>query len=270
MFKIGYRAIYQKNIYSAIQEAKRNNFDVLEIHLSSPQFLPLKYSVKELKSLKDLANKQNITLQVHAPLEQSLIFISEELRKGAKKQLEEMVQFSKLLGAKCLTLHIGKVATYHTTNGKALKDDDIYLNFYKKLFEDSIRHIISIALDNLFICIENTDNFTLQYRKVLDRYFSSGKLFLTWDIRKSYSYTTNELNKEQWEFVRKNKCYVRNLHISGFGTVHGEIKGWEEKLKKFIELFDNEKLSLIIEIMPIKYALEAKKAISRLIKSIDN
>jgi hypothetical protein len=36
MFKIGYRAIYQKNIRFAIQEAKHNGFAILEIHLSSP------------------------------------------------------------------------------------------------------------------------------------------------------------------------------------------------------------------------------------------
>lgn len=266
MFNIGYRTIYQKNIRSAIKEAKANGFRVIEIHLTSPQFLPSQYSLKELESVKNLSERENIILQVHAPLEQSLIFVNKELRLGGKKQIEEMIRFGVNLGAKCLTLHPGKAAIYHNSDGQKIKDDDIYSEFYKRLFEDSIKHIISIAPKNFFVCIENADNFTLQYQKVLNKYLPNGRLFLTWDIRKNYSYTTNELIKEQWEFVQKNKNYVKNLHVSGFSTAHGEIKGWEEKLNRFISLFGNSGLSLIIEIMPLKYALEAKKIINSLLK----
>jgi len=265
MLNIGYRTIYQKSIRSAIKEAKQNGFKVIEIHLTSPQFVSTNYTLKELKLIKTLASKEGITLQVHAPLEQSLIFVNKELRTGAKKQVEEMIKFSKGLGAKCLTLHPGKAAIYHTSDGKKIKDDDIYSEFYKKLFEDSTKHIVSISPKDLFVCIENTDNFTSQYQKVLAKYLPTGKIFLTWDIRKNYSYTSNELINEQWKFVKKNKDYVKNLHISGFSTAHGEIKGWEDKLDKFIKLFNDQALSLIIEIMPLKDALKAKIIISSLL-----
>lgn len=265
MFNIGYRAIYQKNIRFAIKEAKKNGFKVIEIHLTSPQFIPSKYALKELSSIKSLAKKEHIILQVHAPLEHSLIFVNKELRHGAKKQVEEMIKFSRNLGAKCLTLHLGKAAIYHVVDGRKIKDDDVYSEFYKGLFEDSIRHIISIVPKDFFVCIENTDNFTPQYQEVLNKYLPSGKLFLTWDIRKNYSYINNKLIKEQWEFVQKNKEFVKNLHISGLGAAHGEIKGWEEKLDRLIELFSNKGLPLIIEIMPLKYALEAKKITTRLL-----
>ncbi len=266
MFNIGYRTIYQKNIPSAIREAKANGFKVIEIHLTSPQFLPSQYSLKELKSIKKLAEKENVILQLHAPLEQSLIFIDKQLRVGGKKQIKEMVKFGINLGAKCLTFHPGKAAIYHNADGQKIKDDEVYPEFYKKLFEDSVKHIISIAPKNFFICIENTDNFTPQYQKVLNKYLPTGKLFLTWDIRKNYFYTTNDLIKKQWEFVKKNKDYVKNLHISGFNTAHGDIRGWEEKLHRFIELFKNKNLPLIIEIMPLQYALKAKEVINQLLK----
>lgn len=265
MFNIGYRTIYQKNIRFAIKEAKQNGFKVIEVHLTSPQFIPANYTSKELKSIKTLAVKEGVTLQVHASLEQSLIFVNKELRIGAKKQVEEMIKFSKGLGAKCLTLHPGKAAIYHTSDGKKIKDDDVYSEFYKKLFEDSIKHIVSVASKDLFVCVENTDNFTSQYQKVLNKYLPTGKVFLTWDIRKNYSYTTNELIKKQWEFVKKNQDYVKNLHVSGFSTAHGEIKGWEEKLDRFIELFSGKDLSLVIEIMPLSHALKAKRIINSLL-----
>jgi hypothetical protein len=265
MFNIGYRTIYQKSISSAIREAKKNGFKVIEIHLTSPQFVPSAYTLRDLKIINNLAAKAGVALQLHAPLEQSLIFMNKELRTGAKKQVEEMIKFGKLLGAKCLTLHPGKAAIYHTSDGKKIKDDEIYAKFYKGLFEDSIKHIMSVAAKDFFVCIENTDNFTSDYQKILDKYLPSGKIFLTWDIRKNYSYTTNELIHRQWQFVQRNKEYVKNLHVSGFSTAHGEIKGWEEKLNRFIDLFGNKKISLIIEIMPLKHALEAKKIINNLL-----
>jgi len=267
MFKIGYRAIYQKNIRFAIQEAKHNGFAVLEIHLSSPQFLPARYSLKQLKLLKDFAKKQDIALQAHAPLEHSLIFVNPELRKSAKKQIEEMRQFCNTIGAQCLTLHIGKPDTYHNVNGKKLKADDIYPDFYRKLFEDSVKHIISLSSNDVRICVENTDNFSAQYQKVLDKYLPSGKIFLTWDIRKNYSYINNELDKDQWKFFQKNTRYVKNLHISGLNAAHGKLeKRWAIELNRFLILFTNETLPLIVEAMPLKYALEAKKIINRLTK----
>lgn len=268
MFNIGYRAIYQKNIRSAIKEAKKNGFKVLEIHLTSPQFMPFQYSVSKLDSLKDFARKQDIILQVHAPLEQSLIFTNKELRKGAKRQIEEMVKFCKNLGARCLTLHPGRAAIYHTANGKKLKDDNIYSKFYSELFEDSIKHIISIAPKDLFICIENADNFTPQYQKVLDKYLPIGKVFLTWDIRKNYSYMTNKLIGEQWRFVQKNINYVRNLHISGLATTHGNLKGRENKFYRFFDFFSDRDLPIIIEISPLKYTKQAKNIISKIEKKL--
>lgn len=265
MFKIGNRAIYQSSIQAAIGEAKKHSFVVLEIHLTSPQFLLYNYSEKQLAEIKSFSKEQGITLQLHAPLEQSLIFISPELRQAAKDQIEKMVEFGQEIGARCLTLHPGKATVYHTSGDEKLKNDELFPKFYSDLFEDSIKHIISIAAEDIFICVENTDNFTLQYQKVLDKYLLSGKLFLTWDIRKNYSYTTNELIQEQWEFVKRNKEHVKNLHISGFGAAHGEIKEWGEKLNRFIDLFNDKNLSLVIEIMPLEHALEAKRIINNLL-----
>lgn len=265
MFKIGYRAIYQKDICSAIEEAKRNGFEVLEIHLTSPQFMPVRYTQKQIKVIRDFTDKNDVILQIHAPLEQSLIFTNTDLRKGAKKQLEEIVRFSRSLGARCLTLHPGKAAVYHTSTGEKLKDDDLYAAFYAELFEDSLKHIVKISRSNLYICVENTDNFTSEYQKILDKYLPSGKIFITWDIRKNYTYTTNELIEEQWRFVQKNKNYVKNLHISGFEGAHGELGGWEDKLTCFFDLFSNQDLSMVVEIMPIESAKKAAEVVNKIV-----
>jgi sugar phosphate isomerase/epimerase len=267
MFKIGYRSIYNLNFRAAIFEAKRNGFSLVEVHLTSPQFLPNRYSKKQRQEIKKFAAKHGITIQIHASLEQSLIYIDLNLREGERKHLETMVRFGQEIGARCITLHPGKAAIYHDSDGKKLKDDEIHSKFYKNLFKESIKHIISIAPDDIFICIENTDNFTPEYRQVLSKYLPSGKVFLTWDIRKNYSYITNELIKEQWKFLLKNKDYVKNLHISGFNAAHGELKGWEDKIERFLKLFRDKDLPMIVEIMPLADAVRAKKVIKTISES---
>lgn len=251
MFPLGIRAIYPKNINLSLKDYGKENFDVVEAHLSSPQFY-----------LSRKALLRETTLQVHAPLELSLIFTGEKLRNGSKEELSKIVKFSQKLKARCLTIHIGKAATYHEAKGKQLKNDDIYPELYSNLLEDSLKHIVSIAPKDLFICIENTDNF-VRYQKTIEKYLKTGKLFLTWDIRKSYSYDTGKLIKDQWDFVKRNKKYVKNLHISGLEGSHGEIKKWDKRFDRFIDLFKDQDLPMIIEVFPLESALKAKTVISQ-------
>jgi hypothetical protein len=241
-FKLGIRAIHQKNIKTAILEAKKNGFEVLEIHLSSPQFLPQNHTKVQLKDIRTFSAKSNVILQVHSEINSSLIEVDDIIRRAEKQRLERVVRFSRQLGARCLTLHPGKAPTYYLGNGgKVSQNDDIYSNLYNKLFEDSIKHIISIAPKDLFICIENTDNFTVGYRKVLSKYLKTNKIFLTWDILKNLNFKTGpQVWPKQWEFIQKNFKYVRNLHVSG--PEHGSLKGLEKNFIPFFELFKNKNL----------------------------
>jgi sugar phosphate isomerase/epimerase len=260
-FKLGMRAVYQKDIRSAILEAKKNGFEVLEIHLSAPQFLPQNYSPEQLKAIKSFAAKNNIILQTHSEIGQSLIQADEILRKAEKQKLKQMVMFSRQLGARCLTVHIGKAPQYHLGIGGEIKNDVTYAKHYTALFEDSVKYIISIAPKDLYIAIEN-DNLLPGYQKVLDKYLKTGKVFLTWDILKSYSGHAEKLKDDQWKFVQRNIQHVRNIHVSG--PRHGSIQGCEKKFAQFFELFKNKNLPMIIEIISLEEALKAKTFIQDL------
>lgn len=259
MYQFGYRAIYQSDVYSAIKEAKKFGFRILELHCNAPKFSPENFSKSDGQKIKLFAQKNNIILQTHAPMESSLIFSNSRLRESAKLCLKDLVAFSRDIGARCLTLHPGKAAMYHAGAGKNMKDDDIYPEYYSKLFEDSIKYIVTIAKKDIFVCIENTDNFTIEYMKVLNKYLPYGKIFLTLDIMKCYTYTDSRLIQRQWEFFTKNKKYVRNIHVSG--AMHGGLDVWDKKIEKFFRLFYNSNLPVIIEILPINDAVAAKKII---------
>lgn len=266
MLIIGYRAIYDSSFWAAIKTAKRNGFGAVEVHLSSPQFWPDQYSKQERQKIKGIIAREGIILQIHAPLEQSLLFTDLQLRKSEKKHLKTMSKFCSDIGARSLTIHPGKAPIYHTIEGKKIKDDNIYAKVYSQLFEDNIKYITSLSFSNLFICIENTDNFTSEYQKIIAKYLPSGKVFLTWDIRKNYSYTDNKLKVDQWNFLLKNKKYVKNIHVSGFDSAHGSLKGQEDKYSRFFDLFGRDDLPVIVEILSLKYAKQAKEIIKKMVK----
>lgn len=259
--RFGIRAVHQKDLNAAILEAKNNGFGILEIHLSSPQFLPQTYTVSELKKVKNFALKNGILLQIHDAIGHSLIEADEILRKAEKLRLKRLVGFSLLLGARCLTLHPGKAPSYYLgQDEKVLLNDNIYSDFYSKLFDDSLRYLVSLAPKDLYICVENTDNFNLSYQKILQKYLKTGKLFLTWDLYKTLSFgKTIKVKSDQLSFFQRNVRFVRNIHISGKG--HGSIKGYESYFSKFVGLLKEKDLPFIIETIRLNQAIEIKKYI---------
>ena len=262
-YQLGIRAIHQKDIKTAILEAKKNGFGVLEIHLSSPQFLPQNYNSSKLEDVKLFATKNNMVLQTHSEIGQSLLQADNILRTAEKLRLERAVKFSKSIGAVSLTLHPGNVPGYFENPGKRIANDSLYTKYYNELFEDSLKHVISIASKDLFICIENTDNFTLGYMKILERYLKNKKVFLTCDIMKAFSYKpVQKLREDQWKFFKRNITYVKNIHLSGPG--HGSLEGCEKDFVKFFKLFQDKNIPMIIETLALKEAPNTRKIIQNL------
>lgn len=259
--KLGIRAIHQKTLTAAILEAKNNGFEILEVHLSSPQFLPQTYTASELKKIKAFAFENGVLLQVHDGIGHSLIEADEILRKAEKARLKRLIGLSQQLGARCLTLHPGKAPSYYLgQDEKVLLNDNIYPEFYSELFDDSLRYLASLAPKDLYICVENTDNFNFRYQKILQKYLKTGKLFLTWDLYKTLSFgTTIKVKSDQMHFFQRNIRFVRNIHISGKG--HGSIKGHEKHYSKFVEFLKEKDLPFIIETMRLNQAIEIKKYI---------
>jgi len=261
-FRLGIRAIHQKDIKTAIIEAKKNGFKILEIHMSAPQFQPQSYTTSQLNEIKNYAKKNEIIIQTHSEIGQSLIQIDKGIRGAEQQRIKQYIQFSRQLGARCLTLHVGKSLAYHAGT-ESFSHDKLFPKFYTSLFEDSIKHLISIAPKDLLICIEN-DNFTEGYRKVLGKYLKTGKIFLTWDIMKNFQYKpTKVLYPKLWQFMKKNINYIRNVHISG--PNHAGIQGFEKDFTPLLKSVKNQDLPIVIEMLSIKEAVRAKKIIQGLL-----
>ena len=260
MFKYGFRATNQKNIESAINECAKNGFSVLEIHFSAPQFFPEHFSQASINKIRKLVKKFGITLQTHTEIGQSLIYSNTELRSAAKRVLEQQLSLSKKLGSRCLTIHIGKAPQYHTGENGEVRNEILYPRFYSELFKDSLSHLSQLSTEYIFICIEN-DQLLEIYQPILQKFLNKGKLFLTWDIMKSFSYKPNTTVKsDQLKFARNNLKFIKNLHISG--PRHGGIEGFEKDLKTQLKFFTDTDIPVIIEIVSLKEAVKAKKIIA--------
>jgi sugar phosphate isomerase/epimerase len=260
-YQLGMRAVHQKNLKTAILEAKKNGFEFLEIHFSSPQFLPQNYTGEQAREIKLFAEKQGIVLSTHSEIGQSLILTDSFSREAEKKKLKRMVDFSRKIGAVNLTLHPGKASAYYSGPGKSTSNEELYTKYYMEIFEDSIKHLVSIASKDLCICIENTDNFSLGYQKILSKYLKTGKLFLTWDIMKSFSSHKPEMKlyEDRVSFLKRNIKYVKNLHISG--PSHGGLHSHEKDFTVFFDLFKNKNIPMIIEIINLPEVIQAKNII---------
>ena len=58
--------------------------------------------------IKNFAKNNNMILQAHTEIGQSIIQLDPIIREAEKKRLLRDVEFSLSIGARCLTLHIGK------------------------------------------------------------------------------------------------------------------------------------------------------------------
>ena len=209
-----------------------------------------------------------MTLQVHASLDASLLFVDPLLRQAAKDYFKRIIRFSSTIGARCLTIHPGSVFGYHTADGTRLKSDDVYRKHYARLFDDSLKFIASTAVkERVLVCIENADNFNADYQKILEKYLKRGRVYLTWDIRKIFS-LDGSFRAEQWHFMKKNLAYVNNMHVSGLQGGHGAIGPHETRLSRFFRLFPKQNIPLVIEILPLNAALASRRNLKKIISRI--
>jgi len=185
----------------------------------------------------------------------------EDIRIAQKKQIRKVVEFSKRIGADCVTFHPGKAPIYHSADGRKLFNEDFYPRHYTRLFTDSIEFLETLSRQELAICIENTDYFFAGYQDVLSQHLKNRRIYLCWDIMKGFSYESGDLRPDQWRFLRAHLMHVRNLHISG--PAHGALDD-TDKIGEVLRLFIDTETPLVIEIDPIEYALDAREQIVRL------
>jgi|YelNatPaOPRAMG01_1025707.scaffolds.fasta_scaffold172175_2 hypothetical protein len=65
--RIGFHAVYEKNIREAVDLAYKHGFSSVQVETAMPIFFPEKYTFEARRRIAKYAADRNIVLKIHAP-----------------------------------------------------------------------------------------------------------------------------------------------------------------------------------------------------------
>ena len=123
--KIDFHAVYEKSIREAVDRASQHSFSSMQIETAMPDFFPEQCNIKSRREIRRYAEDKNVTLKVHAPIEDcSLQTLHAAIRQAVIKRRKEIIGFAGDLGAKLAVIHPGTVPAF-TIPGKGSVPIDI-------------------------------------------------------------------------------------------------------------------------------------------------
>jgi len=267
--KFGVNIIYDENIYKAIDFALKNKFSGIELWVVSPQFLIENYSKKERAKITEYSQKKNIQIQIHAPENISLFESNKEVWKGYFNYLKELVDFGRDIKAFSLTIQSGRSSADLLTfpRGQKVLIIDSYPEYFLEVFKKNLKSISDYAKGKIFLCIENVDKFDKSVMHIVQKLLNQKRLFLTWDIAKSYN-RDGTIKKEELNFFLKNIKSIKNIHLHDATSISGhEIIGkGVVDFKFFFKKLKNLDVNYIFEVRPHSNALQSRANLLKILK----
>lgn len=265
--KFGLSIIFDKDIYKAIDFASVNRFSSIELWSVAPQFLIGSFSKKEKIKISEYAKEKKIQLQLHAPEDISFFEPNEEIWQGYFLYLQKLINFARDLKAISLTIHPGELTAFTYPNKQKVSVIEKYPKYFREIFKRNLEPVCGRAKDKIFLCIENTNNFK-QIMKVIDEFLKPQKIFLTWDIPKTYN-KDGTIKKEEFRFFVQNIKTIRNIHLHDATFLSGhEIIG--KGLVDFSPFFSKVKdldVNYIIEVRPHLNVIKSRNNLLRILNN---
>lgn len=219
--KTGYHAVYENNYFEAIDVAKNNGFEFVQIDLGVPTFFLDSLKDSELTEIKNHSKEQGVQLSFHAPGDNVSLFCDyPKIRQGNIEQFLLIVDKANYLDARHITFHAGQYPEFKKSN---CKNDDFSLQFSDYYMEVLYKNIMQLlnSTQTTLICFENS-GFNSLIMKVLDTLFKNDKnLYLTLDTAKTYT-KKFELDQDVFQFMKSNIERVREIHIHDFNKEYGK------------------------------------------------
>jgi sugar phosphate isomerase/epimerase len=265
--KFGLNIIYDRDFYSAIDFATKYNFDVIEVWLGVPQFFPEKYSKKERKKIVNYTKLKDIQIQLHAPEYPSLFAYHSEIRKASLSYLKTVIDFAKDLESTVLTIHPGSIGAFTFPDGKKVPLFRSYPEYFLKIFRENLEALCNFTKNKTKLCMENTDYFETPLMKIIEEFLSKNKLYLTWDVAKSYN-RDGTIKKQELNFFLKNMKSIKNIHLHDATSISGhEIigRGFVD-FKFFFKKLKNLDVNYIIEVRPHSNVLKSRNNLLKILR----
>jgi sugar phosphate isomerase/epimerase len=218
--KTGYHAVYERNYFEAIDVAKNNGFEFVQIDLGVPTFFLDNLKDDDLIEIKNYSKDKGIQLSFHAPGDNVSLFCDyPKIHKGNIDQFLSIVEKANQLDARHVTFHAGQYPKFKKSN---CTYDDFSLQFADYYMEVLSKNILDLlkCTQTTLICFENS-GFNSLIMKVLDKLIKDDKnLYLALDTAKSYT-KKFELDQDVFQFMKNNSKCVREIHIHDVNKEYG-------------------------------------------------
>lgn len=259
--KTGYHAVYESNYFEAIDIAKNNGFEFVQIDLGVPTFFLDNLKDNDLNEIRNYSRDKGVQLSFHAPGDNVSLFCDyPKIHKGNIDQFLSIVDKANQLDARHITFHAGQYPKFKKNN---CATDDFSLQFEDYYMEVLYKNILELlkCTQTTLICFENS-GFNSLIMKVLDNLIQDDKnLYLTLDTAKSYT-KKFELDQEVFQFMLSNSERVREVHIHDFNKEYGRHQIVGDGLVDFILFKDflfKDNVFMNFEVRPMQSAKISKQ-----------
>jgi len=262
--KTGYHAVYSKDFFDGIDDARKYGFDFVQFDLGVPKFFLNKLTDEKLKDIATYADDKGITITFHAPGDNVGLFCDYPIiRKGILDEFSLILEKANKLNARHITFHAGNYSQFKKSGTKS---NELNTSYYEQILYDNIKHLID-RCGNVLICMENF-MWNKVSLKVIKRLIDDGNaLYLTIDIAKLYNdVTATSIIKNDYDLFVQYKDYIREMHIH---DMNEEFKSHQTVGTGAIDFqlfktFLNNNVYLNFEVRPVEAAKTSKDNLARI------
>ncbi len=266
--RFGYHVVYDADIYDAINFASTHGFGYIVPDLMIPRFFPERFNQQERRNIRKAAKAQDVSISFHGPSDYlNLGAIYPKIRKAVLDRMKLCLNFACDVEAQRFTIHIdppfdfvfaGRIGTY-------LKD---HWMIYKDALKRSLLELTEYPQGGILVCVEN-NRLNKMAMEVLEEVLPTRKLFLTWDIAKTYS-ATGEPVVEVLDFLMKHLEKVRECHLHDQkpGKYSHDVLGVGKiDFSYYLKMLMPRDVCFTLEIRPREKALESLRILKDMLKN---
>jgi sugar phosphate isomerase/epimerase len=264
----GYQAVYDRDFLDAIEYAAANRFDYVSFDLNVPRFYIDRMDRAERQRIRRAAEHAGVGLAFHAPGDNVSLFSDyPSIRKGILEHFSAIIAAAEQLGACHVVVHPGICPSFKQANKK---EDDFsreYHDYFGTILYENVLHLAN-QTRKVLLCVEN-HQFTPLTRGVVERLLAdSDRVFLTWDIAKTYD---NELRLDPAveEFMWRHAARIREVHAhditKGFKS-HQVIGDGGIDFARYAALFQRADVAVTMEVRPREAATVSRDRLATMIR----
>lgn len=265
--KISFHAVYCESILAALEFATENNFSGIQIAVELPHLSFEMLTDSEVDHIQSFCKKYNKYITLHAPDDvTSLYSTNSSIQESIFQYYSNLFDFAERIRSPLVTIHLGSMTTFPTVEIPEKLYPEQSKQLYLNALKNNLEGIISLVKNRFFLCVENY-KLNPEVLSVLELYLDKKRLYLCWDLAKSYL-GSGEKDLNLINFFLSHNQSIKQLHLHDIknGRQHREIGSGVMDYRYFLSQLElNEIIDLCIEVRPEKYALSSKEKLKKIL-----